>query len=47
MMLDLKVVMVSDCCAVLSDEEHLATLEALIQQFGDVLTWREVIDLLE
>ena len=44
MMLDFKVVMVSDCCAALSDEEHLATLETFIQQFGDVMTWKEVID---
>ena len=44
MMLDFKVVMVSDCCAALSDEEHLATLETFIQQFGDVMTWQDVID---
>ena len=43
MMLDFKVVMVSDCCAALSDEEHLATLETFIQQFGDVMTWQDVI----
>ena len=35
MMLDFKSVMVSDCCAALSDEEHLASLETFIQQFGD------------
>ena len=40
---DFKVVMVSDCCAALSDEEHLATLETFIQQFGDVMTWQDVI----
>ena len=45
MMLDFNVVMVSDCLAALSDEEHLATLETFIQQFGDVLTWREAFDL--
>ncbi len=44
MMLDFKVVMVSDCCAALSNEEHLATLETFTQQFGDVMTWKEVID---
>ncbi len=42
MMLDFKVVMVSDCCAALSDEEHQASLETIIQQFGDVLTFEEV-----
>lgn len=41
--LDFKVVMVSDCNAALSDREHLATLETVIQQFGDVLTADEVI----
>jgi ureidoacrylate peracid hydrolase len=43
MMLDFKVVMVSDCCAALSDDEHLATLESFIQQFGDVMTSEEVM----
>ncbi len=43
MMLDFKVVMVSDCCAALSDEEHRATLETHIQQFGDVATADEVL----
>ena len=43
MMLDFKVVMVSDCCAALSDEEHQASLETIIQQFGDVLTLDEVL----
>ena len=42
MMLDFKVVMVSDCCAALSDDEHRASLETIIQQFGDVLTGEEV-----
>lgn len=44
MMLDFRVVMVSDCCAALSDDEHLATLETMIQQFGDVMTSGEVLD---
>ncbi len=44
MMLDFKVVLVSDCCAALSDDEHLATLETFIQQFGDVMTAAEVIE---
>ena len=47
MMLDYKVVMLSDCTAALSDEEHLATLENVIQQFGDVLTAGEALALLD
>jgi ureidoacrylate peracid hydrolase len=43
MMLDFNVVMVSDCLAALSDDEHRATLEVVIQQFGDVMTADEVI----
>jgi hypothetical protein len=35
--------MVSDCCAALSDEEHQASLETIIQQFGDVQTRDEVL----
>jgi ureidoacrylate peracid hydrolase len=46
MMLDFKTVMLSDCCAALSQDEHHATLETFIQQFGDVLTSREALDLL-
>jgi ureidoacrylate peracid hydrolase len=44
MMLDFKVVMVSDCCAALSDDEHRAALENMIQQFGDVMTGNEVLE---
>lgn len=44
MMLDFKSVMVSDCCAALSDDEHLAALETFIQQFGDVMTANEVLE---
>ena len=47
MMLDYKVVMLSDCTAALSDEEHRATLENMIQQFGDVLTAEEVLEILK
>jgi ureidoacrylate peracid hydrolase len=47
MMIDFKVVMVSDCCAALSDDEHRASLETIIQQFGDVLTCGEVLDRLD
>jgi ureidoacrylate peracid hydrolase len=43
MMMDFKVVMVSDGTAALSDEEHRATLENIIQQFGDVMTTDEVL----
>jgi ureidoacrylate peracid hydrolase len=44
MMLDFKSIMVSDCCAALSDEEHLASLEIFIQQFGDVMSADEVLE---
>ena len=44
MMMDFKVVMVSDACAALSDEEHRATLETIIQQFGDVLSVNEIAE---
>jgi ureidoacrylate peracid hydrolase len=44
MMLDFKAVMVSDCCAALSDDEHRAALENIIQQFGDVMTGDEVLE---
>ena len=47
MMLDIKVAMVSDCNAALSDAEHQAALENVIQQFGDVLTTTEVLALLD
>ncbi len=43
MMLDFKVVLVEDCCAALSDEEHRSALENVIQQFGDVMTAAEVL----
>lgn len=44
MMLDFFPIMASDCLAALSEEEHLATLETFIQQFGDVMTSGEVIE---
>ena len=47
MMLDYKVVVLSDCTAALSDDEHRATLENVIQQFGDVLTADEALCLLD
>ena len=46
MMLDYKVVMLSDCTAALSEDEQRATLENVIQQFGDVLTADEALALL-
>lgn len=46
MMLDYKVALVSDCTAALSDDEHRATLENVIQQFGDVLTAEEALTFL-
>jgi ureidoacrylate peracid hydrolase len=45
--MDFNVAMVEDCCAALSDEEHQAALESIIQQFGDVLGTDEVIERLE
>ncbi len=47
MMLDYKVAMLSDCTAALSDDEHRATLENMIQQFGDVLTAGEALSLFD
>lgn len=47
MMLDYQVVMLSDCTAALSDEEHRATLENVIQQFGDVMSSDEVLRILK
>lgn len=47
MMLDFRTVIVSDACAALSDDEHRATLETFIQQFGDVLTVDEVVERLD
>ena len=43
MQLDYRVVMVEDCNAALSDDEHRAALENMIQQFGDVMTTDEAI----
>lgn len=43
MMLDFKVVMLSDCCAALSDDEHRSALENVFQQFGDVATAAEAL----
>lgn len=43
MMMDFGVVMVSDATAALSDDEHRAALETIIQQFGDVLEVDEIL----
>jgi ureidoacrylate peracid hydrolase len=42
MMMDFKVVMVSDATAALSPDEHRSALENIIQQFGDVMTVDEI-----
>jgi ureidoacrylate peracid hydrolase len=47
MMLDFKIVMVEDCCAALSDDEHQAALESIIQQFGDVRPSTEILEILK
>jgi ureidoacrylate peracid hydrolase len=47
MMLDFRVVMVADCCAALSEEEHRDALETIIQQFGDVMNGEDVLRLLD
>ena len=47
MMLDYRVIMVSDCLGALSDDEHRASLETFIQQFGDVMPASEVIAVLQ
>lgn len=47
MQLDYNVVMVEDCNAALSDDEHRSALENVIQQFGDVMTADETISLLK
>ena len=36
-----------DACAALSEAEHRAALETIIQQFGDVRTVDEVLDILD
>jgi ureidoacrylate peracid hydrolase len=46
MMLDFRVIMVADCCAALSEKEHVDALETIIQQFGDVLNASQILALL-
>ena len=43
MMLDYRVVMVADCNASLTDEEHAASLNNFLCVFGDVMTTDEII----
>jgi ureidoacrylate peracid hydrolase len=43
MMLDFRVVVLSDGTSTLSDEEHQAALNVLVQEFADVLTVDEVL----
>ena len=47
MMMDYRTVTVSDCLAALSDDEHRASLETFIQQFGDVMASAEVLAMLK
>lgn len=42
--MDFNVIMANDCCAALSDREHVAALENIIQQFGDVMTNEEIAE---
>ena len=46
MMLNYRLVFVSDANAALSDDEHNATLTSVLRVFGDVATTNEVIELL-
>jgi ureidoacrylate peracid hydrolase len=43
MMLDYRVIMLSDANATLTDEEHAATLNSFLMFFGDVMTVDEAI----
>ena len=43
MMIDLRVVVLSDATSTLSDVEHQASLNVLIQEFADILTTDEVL----
>ena len=47
MMKNYKTIMISDCNAAHTDEEHLATLASIFQVFGDVYTAEETISLLK
>jgi ureidoacrylate peracid hydrolase len=47
MMLDFRTVMLSDCTAASSDDEHRATLENMIQGFADVMTGAQTLAVLK
>lgn len=47
MMMDFKVTMLSDCCGALSDEEHRSAMENIIQQFGNVLTSEQALEMMD
>ncbi len=47
MMMNYRVLMVSDCCATDSDDEHNGTLNNFYRHFGDVQTCDETIAMLE
>lgn len=46
MMLDFGVIAVSDAMATTTEEEHIASLNTLVQSFADVLSTEEVVDLI-
>jgi ureidoacrylate peracid hydrolase len=46
MMLDFRTVMLSDCTAAASDDEHRATLENMIRSFADVMTGAQALSVL-
>ena len=47
MMLDFHAVVVDDCCASLSVEEHREACETFVQQFGDVMSSAEAVAALD
>jgi nicotinamidase-related amidase len=46
MMLNYKTVMVSDACSAFTAQEHAASLDSFLLNFGDVQTTEEVMTLL-
>tara|TARA_B100000315_G_scaffold227586_1_gene235657 strand:+ start:2466 stop:3176 length:711 start_codon:yes stop_codon:yes gene_type:complete len=47
MMRNFKTMMISDANAAPTDEEHIASLAAILQVFGDIYSMQEIIQLLE
>jgi ureidoacrylate peracid hydrolase len=47
MMLDFRTVMLSDCTAAQTDDEHRTTLENMITQFADVMTGAQALSVLK